>query len=155
MADALKAAFAVGILLFGAALFVPPLADATQDDATETLEVNNGTDTAVTERLTAAVTDVDTAASPSHATIAYTNNRTLNTTATTVDVGNTSTVMLSGDGINTTVTSISGETVQFDVEYPPMFGWDREARLFFENSELILVLLGAVVIVGAVAVVLK
>lgn len=155
MADPLKAAFAVGILTFGAALFVPPLADATQDDATDTLEVDNGTETDITDRLTVGITEVNTTATPSYATVEYTNNRTLDSVNATIDVTNSSTVTLSEDDLKTTVHSIHGEMVMIGVTYPPMFGWDREARTFFQNIELIIVLLGVAIIVGAVAVVLK
>lgn len=153
--SAIKAAFALGIIVLAAALFVPALIEATEEPATETLSLDNGTQSELTERLSVGVVGVNASATPSNATVEYTDETSFATNSTTVDVGNESTVTIDGDNLTTGVESVDGSTVQFNTTYPPMYGWNSGARLFFENSGLLLVALAGAMVVGLAAVAVK
>lgn len=154
MPDTLKAAFAFGILIFGAALFTPLLVDTTQNDASSVHELEEDETQNVTDHLSINAINIDNGQSEADVTLE--NLDTLNTTGKHLNVSEEHEFSLSGDTINVTLNSItSNNAATFTVVYPPMFGWDGPPRLFFENMEIVIVLLAAAIIVGSVSVVLK
>lgn len=148
MPDWIKLGFVMVLFVLVIALLVPSLIGVGETDATDTLSMDNQTDTALTERLSVSVTDIDTDATPPAVTVEYTDETTLGTTETVVDVGNTSTVVLSGNNLTTGVEAVDGQTARINATYPPMFGWDDGPRAFWEESGLIIALLAALVIIG-------
>jgi len=135
----------IGILILGMALFVPSLVDVTQNDAKETLSLDNQSNQELTDKLSVTVDDV---VDGSNATLTLTDDTTLETNSTTVDVGNESTLALSGDNITVGVESVDTDSAQFNATYPPMFGWDSAPRTFMQNTEIIFILLAFLIAVS-------
>lgn len=152
--SAVKATFAVGLLLFGMAVFTPLLINTTQSDATAVHELSEGETENVTEHLS--INAVDISSGQSGANVTIENLDTLNTSAKHLNTSESHDYKLSGDTVNVTLDSITDNNeATFTVIYPPMFGWDDEPRTFFENIEIVIVLLAGAVIIGSLAVILK
>lgn len=151
MSKALTVAFAVVIIGLAAALFAPTLIDATQGNAVAVEQMEVGDTANLTERLTLSLDAVNTA--QDNATVTLTDETTFADTQTIVDNDTTSSTTLSGDVINVSVSNIdASDVVTLSVTYPPMFAWNDGARVFYENSGIIIAAL-ALVMVVAVAIV--
>ncbi len=138
-------AFFLGMIVLGAAFFVPSMMDLTVEDGVETIEMDQSQVVDLTDTLELQLDRVNNTSNDVNVT--YTNTRTLDTNSTLINETATEAVNLSGDTIRTTSDSIiDNSTAQLTVEYPPLFGWDSGPRAFMQNLDIILALFGFVLI---------
>jgi len=146
--------FAFGLLVLVAALLVPGMIDATQDQQQQTVNLTTDERTELTDYL-------DMTLDATNATAADAGNRTANVTyhqtkdllegTTSVNGTESTTLSLDSDTINTTVSSIEANSSVITAKYPPMMGWHDQARTFAENSGIILALLSMITILAGFA----
>lgn len=142
-----KGIFAAGILILAVALFIPTFVDTTQGNATQVLELDNGSSVELTDKLSVGAVTVSNTGN--NATIEYTDETSLATNQTLLNVSESGNMTLSGDYVNVTLDSIpENETVRITSTYPPMFGWNAAARTFINNSEIILVMLAGITVLA-------
>lgn len=143
-------AFLLGLIVLGAAFFLPSMMDVTQENAVETIELEQSQVVDLTDTLELQLDRVN--ATSDDANVTYTNTRTLETNETLLHPAQPESVNLSGDTINTTLDDvIDNDTAQITAVYPPLFGWSGGPRSFMANLDLVLALFGfALVGVGLI-----
>lgn len=148
MADkALIFAFVLGIGILSLGMLVPSLVETTTEDASTTIQVNNQTQTNITNNLELEVSRVNNSESTTNVTLR--NLRTFATNNSSVDETNTTALALSGDNISVTNQAVvDNDTVRLGVVYPPMFAWNGGARAFVANLDIIMILLGFTLIMA-------
>lgn len=151
MPDPIKAGFAVGILVLAVALFVPTLIDGTQENASETLQLSENESRELTDTLTVRAENFSEA--NDNATVHFENSRTFASNSTFVNASQNGNVMLSGDRINVSLSTVDADGATVSVSYPPMFGWDDGSRTFLEHAGLIIAMLALAIVLVMVAVV--
>jgi len=152
MADMGQAAFALGLVVLVVALFIPTLVGTSLEDARTTLNLSEDESTELTDKLRVEVTNATTSpsvpATPSNATIEYTDLGNLDTNSSVMDQGTNTTLNLSGDSIDTGMEFVTNDSARFNVTHPPMFGWNDSARSFIGFMDTLLVLLGGMLLIG-------
>lgn len=158
MPDIIKWGFALGIFALAVAFLFPAFITLPTDTADQTLSLDNGTETNLTDHLSVSVESLgNDSAGTKNATLAYENLDDLNTTRTTLNETENGSIQLSGDAITTTIENVTIQqggpnSTRFEVTYPPLFGWDSGPRLFLEHMDVILALLAGLITVGLLVV---
>lgn len=157
MPELIKWGFAVGIFALAVAFLFPSFITLPTDTAERTVELDTGEGTDLTDHLNATVTDIGNVSGTKNATVEYTNLDTLNTSSTTVNESQNSSIRLSEDDINTTIDNVTLQqggpnTTRFTVTYPPLFGWSGGPRLFLENLELLFAIIAGLMMLGLLVV---
>lgn len=152
-----KDAVAVGILVLSVALFVPTLVDVTQDTKQDIAQIQNQSTEEFTGRLSVRVTDVSF--SGSKATVEVSNSDTLESNETTLNVSQSEQLTVGGENVTVkleNVDLITGyEYATVTVTYRPTFGFGSGSKIFFQNMEIVIVLIGFIIVLGVLGVVSK
>lgn len=142
-------AFGLAVLIMGA--FFPTFIDAAEGtvEATSDLEVNQN-DT-LGELLEIELTSVD----GDNATFELTETRSADSATINISATNSSTVTLAGEEVTSTVDSVDEDSAIITTEYPPAIGWAEGAKLFVEQTGLLLALVAFIVTVAMLAIVMR
>lgn len=139
------ALFGFGILVLVIGLFLGPMATATTQDASTTVEVADGQNVDLNDRLS---TEAAINATTENATITVIDEDTLSRKNTTeLSVGDSDTVKLEGENVTVTYKSYTGDAV-YSVDYPPTYGYADGPAKLFERLDLLLSFMGFLIAIG-------
>jgi len=143
-------AFSLGVLLLAVALLFPTFLDAQSQDASATDVIELNTSQEVSDQLQVNATSINT--SGPNATLRYESLETHNRTSATIDEGNSTTLTIDGQDINTTVESVrSSSAVVVQTSYPNTFGLASGPASVITNFGTLLVILAGVLVFGLTA----
>jgi hypothetical protein len=152
-----KDAVAVGILVLCVAVFVPTLVDGTQNDKTAIAEIEENSTFDYTDKLS--VEAVSVSQSSSSATIEVRNSETFESSQKVLNASESKVYQVGGENVTATLEqlrfSTGGEYATVSVSYPPTFGFGDASKDFFENMEIVIVLVGFIIVLGVLGVVSK
>lgn len=135
-------ALGVGVLMVGS-LFTPVL-DFTTSDTVQYLAVDNQSTEEVSDSLNISALDVNA----SNATIELENTDDFTTTSHVLNETESRTFNLSGASLNVNLTAIeSGTTTKNRIVYPPTFGMNDGAAVFFNNLDTIIAGVGFIFLI--------
>jgi ABC-type oligopeptide transport system substrate-binding subunit len=159
MSNTAKIAFTFGVFVLLIAMLVPTLISATDSNQTESIELNEGESTAITQRLT--VTAQNVSNSGQNATFVAQSEASLNTTEYGLNVTESQTQTLDGENVTIHLRNIqsptdgSADVATLDVTYSPFFGWNDGATAFWNNLGIIVGMVAFLMVVGLVMVAVK
>lgn len=152
-----KNAIAVGVLVLSVALFIPTLVDGTQNENQDISEIENGTTYDVNEKLSVSVTSVNVSNNTSK--VEVTNTDTLESSEKLLNVSKSKVYTIGGENVTAKLEGLResprGEFATVTVTYPPTFGFGQASKTFFENVELMIVLVGFIIVLSVLGVVSK
>lgn len=154
MADGIKVAVAVGILLLAVALFVPTLADSVNTNNADTHNLSVNETQELTDKLEVELLETGTN-NTNNATVLYRNLDTLNSSQTTLNISTNDKVTVDGEDITVELKSATNTTATIESNYDPKFGWNDGAVTFFEESDTLIVGLAMVIVIGLFAAVAR
>lgn len=142
------AAFGFGILLLCVALFLPGMIDASSGDVTSHHALEPGSSEDVTDILETEVNSVNSSAGT--ANITYTNTRTYEENTSTFSESSTTELMVGSESINVTLTDAQATPrAVYETEHSAFYGWDSGPRVFMENFNTIVALVGFLMILAS------
>lgn len=147
----IKAAMTIGVFVLVVALVLPSIIGAADSDQTAAVEITQDETIELTDRLSIRADDVNP--SGDNATLTVFNSQGLNQSQQLLNDSQTKTFVVDGYATNVTLDNTflsegSKRTSRLAIAYSPYFGWDSGARLFFQNLELLLVLVGGIMVLG-------
>lgn len=153
--DFTRTAFALGLLVLCVAVLVPTLIDTTHDKAVDNRELTVGNQEELTDVLFVTVDNVN--ATTNETTVTYMDSRTWKSNTTTVGEGNSTSIKLSGETVDYTVRDVRPDntTVLLESTYNPTFGWSDGSKTFWDNSGLLIAILGIMCVFAVLIAVLK
>lgn len=153
--DFTRVIFGLGILALCVAVLVPTMIDTTNDRAVDNRELTVGNQEELTDVLFVEVESVNSTTNGT--TVTYTNSRSFESNTTTTGEGNSTSVQLSGETVDYTIRDVRADntTVLVQSEYNPTFGWNGGAQTFWDNSGLLIAILGIITVFALLIAVLK
>jgi hypothetical protein len=139
-----------GLVLGG---LVPGLHNATTNDVEQTSLLDVGEASEVDDKFLLNATEASV--NGSNATVRVTDLSTQERNTTTLDVSNSSSVVVGGENVTVTLDQVrSSSSVVVTSRYASLYGMDEGPRFVFENASLLLVIvaLGMVIVLPAVVV---
>lgn len=147
----IKSAMTIGVFVLVVALLLPAVISAADSDQSKKVELTEGETIEVKNGL--AITGDDINPSGDNATVTVFNQDTLN--GSTQQLNDTETKYFVVDGYNTSVSANntflsdnSRKTSRLTIGYNPYFNWNGGATIFFQNLELLLVIVGGIMVLG-------
>jgi len=143
------------MLVLVAALLIPTFVSASDSNQSSAYTLQATETAAPTDKLSVEVQRVSVGGN--NATVSVINQDTQNTTERHLNSSETKPYVVDNETVNVTLQETQTDSEGFavatiTVEYSPYFGWNSGARLFFENLGLVFALLGAIMILGTLAV---
>lgn len=140
--------FALGVLVLVAAFLVPVMRDSTDSDAKAGVSLYVGEEEPLTDVLTVGLRETNASGNQTNATVELRNERTLERNITTIN--DSATMNVSNESIAVHVDRIENDSARVVAEYPPTFGWGTGPAKFLENTGIIVVLAGVLMLFGVV-----
>ena len=143
---------ALGIIALIVAVTVAPLITVLDQDLSETSDFQENEVKNVTDRLDANVTQIDTGADT--ATVTMMNTLELNSSTKNLNVSESKDFVLNNETVNVTLVRVSGTgsnvEARLTIVHSPFFGFQYGTQTLWDNTEILLAVLGFVMVFAAV-----
>lgn len=144
-------AVGLGLLVLLVVFSVPMMINATDGGETRTVELQEGENTFVTDRINV-TSEVIRPSQPANATITVSDSETLESETAVIRNGSSHTYQFSSGNVTVAVTDVSQgpEVVRTDVTVDRTYGWSGPAKTVAGELGLVFVIVGAIIIAGAI-----
>lgn len=144
-------AVGLGLLVLLVVFSVPMMIDASEGDRTYRVEFQEGAETEITDRINVTSENIRPPA-PENATITVTDTSTFESDTQVINNGSSAVYQFDAGNVTVAITAVetSPEAFRADVKVDRTYGWSDGGKSVAGELGLIMVILGAVIIAGAI-----